>query len=167
VLVGVGLSVILHVISASNQIEIRARVYAEDGSVSEAAPPPVVPGADVLVPQPYGSLFFASAAVFGAALPAIEPTSRLAVVILRLRGRTDLGTTFMDVLERYAGTLRDVDGKLVIVSADRRVIEQLTTTGTLDVIGSDNVYEGDEWVGHTVRRAQDDAVAWIQARGTE
>ena len=48
--------------------------------------------------QPYGSLFFASAPVFEAALPTVEDTSQHAVVILRLRGRTDLGATFLDVL---------------------------------------------------------------------
>lgn len=167
VLVGVGLSVILYVISVSNQIDVKARVYAEDGSVSESDPPPVVPAGTVLVLQPYGSLFFACAPVFEAALPAIEASSRHAVVILRLRGRTDLGTTFMDVLERYARALREVDSKLVIVSADDRVIEQLTTTGVLDTIGTENVYEGDEWVGRTVRRAYEDAVGWIQSRRTE
>jgi SulP family sulfate permease len=167
VLVGVGLSVVLYVISVSNQIQVKARVYEQDGSVSESDPPPVVPAGTVLVLQPYGSLFFASAPVFEAALPTIEPTSRHSVVILRLRGRTDLGTTFMDVLERYARALRDVDSKLVIVSADERVIEQLTTTQVLDVIGEDNVYEGDEWVGRTVRRAHEDAVRWVDSRRAE
>jgi SulP family sulfate permease len=59
----------------------------------------------VIVLQPYGSLFFAAAPVFEAALPAVGTGSRGSVVILRLRGRTDLGTTFMDVLHRYAVSL--------------------------------------------------------------
>ena len=46
-----------------------------------------------------------------------------------LRGRTDLGGTFMDVLRRYAQSLLDVGSKLVIVSADERVIDQLAATG--------------------------------------
>ncbi len=163
VLVGVGLSVVLHVISVSNQIDVRQRVYADDGAVAESDPPAVVPPDTVLVLQPYGSLFFASAPVFEAALPAVESTSRNAVVILRLRGRSDLGTTFMDVLGRYAQALLDADSKLVIVSANERVVEQLATTGVLDIIGSDNIYEGDEWVGRTVRRAHGDALEWIHA----
>ena len=125
VVVGVGLSVILHVISQSNRIEVKSRVYGADGSVHETDPPPVVPSDTVLVLQPYGSLFFASAPVFEAALPTVEATSRNSVVILRLRGRSDLGGTFMDVLGRYAQTLQAVGSKLVIVSANERVIEQL------------------------------------------
>ena len=76
--------------------------------------------------QPYGSLFFAAAPTFEAALPAVGSGSAGSVVVLRLRGRSDLGTTFMDVLRRYAESLDAVGSKLVIVSANERIIEQLT-----------------------------------------
>ena len=88
------------------------------------------------------------------------------VVILRLRGRSDLGGTFMDVLRRYAESLQAVDSKLVLVSASERVIEQLTATGVLDVVSTDDVYPTDEWVGRTVWRAHDDALEWIQSHRT-
>ena len=114
--------------------------------------------------QPYGSLFFAAAPVFEAALPAVDEQSRRTVVILRLRGRSDLGTTFMDVLRRYAVSLQDVGSKLVIVSDSDRVLEQLIVTNITDTIGDANLYAGDERVGATVRRAHDDAVRWIAER---
>jgi SulP family sulfate permease len=82
-------------------------------------------------------------------------------VILRLRGRSDLGTTFMDVLNRYAVSLAAVGSRLVIVSANERIQEQLAITGITDVIGPGGVYAGDERVGATVRRAYDDAIAWV------
>ena len=85
------------------------------------------------------------------------------MVILRLRGRSDLGTTFMDVLNRYAQALAAVDSKLVIVSANERIIEQLGVTGITDVIGEANIYPGDERVGATIKRAHADAVAWVDA----
>jgi sulfate permease, SulP family len=86
------------------------------------------------------------------------------VVILRLRGRSDLGTTFMDVLHRYAESLKGQDSKLVIVSASERIQEQLAVTGIINLIGADNVYEGDERVGATVKRAHADATAWVEER---
>ena len=49
-------------------------------------------------------------------------------MILRAAGRTDLGTTFMDVLRRYAQTLAAAGSKLVIVSASERIREQLRVT---------------------------------------
>jgi SulP family sulfate permease len=164
VLAGVGLSVLLHVVRQSNQISIRRRVHDDDGHLIEVDPPAELPAHEVVVLQPYGSLFFAAAPVFEAALPSVTAASRGSVVILRLRGRSDLGTTFMDVLRRHAEALRAVDSKLVIVSANERIIEQLLVTGITDVIGEDNVYPSDERVGATIERAQDDAAAWVQAR---
>lgn len=160
VLVGVGLSVVLHVVRQSNTVTIRRRVY-EDGHVVETDPPAELPSAQVVVLQPYGSLFFAAAPVFEAALPAVGRDSRNTVVILRLRGRSDLGTTFMDVLRRYALSLAEVGSRLVIVSASERIQEQLAVTGVTAVIGADAIYPGDERVGATLRRAYDDAELWV------
>ncbi len=113
--------------------------------------------------QPYASLFFASAPVFEKELPNPTEQSRNSVVIVRLRGRTDLGSTFMEILQRYAEALSAVDSKLVIVSADERIHEQLVATRVAAVIGTDNIYTSDEWVGATLRRAYADAAAWIDA----
>ncbi len=163
VVAGVGLSVVLHVVNQSNQIDVKRRIYGADGSVREAEPPSVVPPETVLVLQPYGSLFFAAAPMFEAALPAVEASSRNSVVILRLRGTTELGGTLTNVVRKYAETLRAVGSKLVIVSTNDRVLQQLTATRVLDVVHRDDVYTGDEWVGRTVRRAYEDAVDWIEA----
>lgn len=164
VLAGVGLSVLLHVVRQSNQISIRRRIRDDEGQLVEVDPPAELPAHEVVVLQPYGSLFFAAAPVFEAALPAVTPSSRGSVVILRLRGRSDLGTTFMDVVRRHAEALQAVDSKLVIVSANERIIEQLLVTGITDVVGEENVYPSDERVGATIERATIDATAWVQAR---
>ena len=163
VLVGVGLSVVLHVVRQSNTVSLRRRVYDGD-HVVETDPPAVLPAGEVVMLQPYGSLFFAAAQVFEAALPAVQATSRDSVVILRLRGRDDLGSTVMDVLRRYAESLAAVGSRLVIVSANQRVQEQLAVTGVTEVIGAEAIYPGDERVGATLRRAHDDAVRWVAGR---
>jgi sulfate permease, SulP family len=162
VLVGVALSVVLHTVSQSNRVTVKRREFEAHGTVVESDPPKVLPPNEVVILQPYGSLFFAAAPVFDAALPAIAETSHNSVVVLRLRGYTDLGTTFMDVLKRYAEGLSATGSRLVIVSGDDRVLEQLTVTGVTSALGPDGIYAGDERVGATVRRAHDDAVAWIE-----
>ncbi len=53
-------------------------------------------------------------------------------------------------------------GKLVIVSAGKRIQEQLRVNGIIDLIGPENVYTGDERVGATLKRAYADAAAWIE-----
>jgi len=164
VLVGVGLSVVLYVIRQSNGVTIRRWSYDDEGQVIEIDPPVELPPGEVVVLQPYGSLFFAAAPVFEAALPAVGEGSRGSVVILRLRGRSDLGTTFMDVLRRYALALQEVGSKLVLVSDSDRILEQLVVTGITATVGAPNVYAGDERVGATVRRAYEDASRWVAER---
>jgi SulP family sulfate permease len=163
VLTGVGLSVVLHVVRQSNQVTIRRRVIDADGQVSEVDPPAELGADEVVLLQPYGSLFFAAAPVFEQALPNVSDRTRNTVVIVRLRGRSDLGTTFMDVLGRYARALAEVDGRLLIVSANERIIEQLSVTGITEIVGVDGIYRGDERVGATVARALADAEAWVAA----
>lgn len=164
VLVGVGLSVILHVIRQSNQVTIKRWQLTSDGQVIEEDPPLELPPNEVVVLQPYGSLFFAAAPTFETALPTLTEQSSCSVVVLRLRGRSDLGTTFMDVVHRYAVSLKAANSKLMIVSANERIQEQLSVTGITELIGSENLYEGDERVGATLRRAHADALAWITAQ---
>jgi len=163
VLVGVGLSVILHMVRQSNQITVKRRQLDADGHLVETDPPNELPANEVVVLQPYGSLFFAAAPVFESILPAPTEGSRNSVVVLRLRGRSDLGTTFMDVLYRYAQNLAAVGSKLVVVSTNERIEEQLEVTGLAALIGAENVYRGDERVGAAIERAQVDATAWVEA----
>ena len=161
VLVGVGLSVILHVVRQSNQITVKRWELGRGRHMIETDPPAELPADEVVVLHPYGSLFFAAAPTFEAALPAVTDGSRHSVVILRLRGRTDLGTTFMDVLHRYADKLLAVDSKLVIVSASETIVEQLRVAGITELIGLDNIYPGDDRVGAALERAHSDAERWV------
>jgi SulP family sulfate permease len=161
VMVGVGISLILVVITQSNRIRIRRRVMPEPGVFIEEDPPETVPPNEVVILQPYGSLFFASAGVFEDELPEVTQASTNSVVILRLRGRSDLGSTFMDVLARYAEDLSAVGSKLVLVSADEQLIEQLDVTGVTAAVGEDNIYPTDERVGATMAKAAEEATDWI------
>ena len=161
VLVGVGVSVVLHVVRQSNQVRIRQRVMSASGHVIEVDPVAVVPPGEVVVLQPYGSLFFASAPVFEEALPRVDADSRRSVVIVRLRGHVDLGTTFIDVLARYAASLAEAGSRLVVVSVDSRVMNQLEAGGVMDIIGPDGAFVGDKRVGAAVGKAVAAAQEWI------
>lgn len=61
-----------------------------------------------------------------------------------------------------AGMLLTVaDCKLVIISADETMVDQLRVTGVAATVGEDNLYTSDRWLGKTVNRAWADAQAWI------
>ena len=164
VLAGVGISVILFVIGQSNSIVVR-RWRIEDGSMKEEDAPTVLPAGEAVVLQPYGTLFFAIAPKFEEALPEVADSSSGSVVLIRLRGKSDLGTTFMEVLARYAKRLEKVGSKLMLISADDRVIEQLRVTGVTAIVGERNIYPADEWLGGTVKKAHADALKWIDSGG--
>jgi SulP family sulfate permease len=161
VVVGVGVSVVLHVVQQSNRVVVRQRVTSASGEVVEVDPVAVVPAGQVVVLQPYGSLFFASAPVFEAALPRVDATSKRSVVIVRLRGHADLGTTFIDVLARYATQLDQAGSRLVIVSVDSRVLRQLSAGGVTDIVGPDGVIVSDERLGASLAQAVAGGQRWI------
>ena len=163
VLVGVGLGVILYVAEQSNSVRVRAVHLAGDGRMRESDPPAVVPPGEVLVLQPYGSLFFASAPVFERQLPDVSRESSGAVVIVRLRGTDEIGLSHVEVLRRFAHQLRDADSTLKVVASEGRVVAQLAAGGLTSDIGEDNVYRGSEWVGEGLRRAYADALTEIGA----
>ncbi len=164
VVAGVALSLGLYVVGQSNHVTIKRRVLTEDGLTIETDPPVRLPANDVVILQPYGSLFFAAAPIFEAALPEVTPSSRNTVVILRLRERSDVGSTFIDVLRRYAASLTAGGSKLVIVSLNEPLAEQFRVTGFTEFIGPENLYRANERVGAALEQAQRDARAWIATR---
>jgi SulP family sulfate permease len=167
VLVGVGLSVLLFVIGQSSRLVTRRIEILDDGRMREVDPPDELPPGEVVVVQPYGPIFFATASVLREQMPSVAPGSEHSVVILRVRGADEAGATMLDVLRSYARSLRDAGSKLVIVTDNVRLLEQLDETGLLREIGPENVYRGTEYLGETIRRAHDEAVEWVGARTEE
>jgi SulP family sulfate permease len=163
VLVGVAISTILFVIRQSTRLVTKRMLFHDDGRIEEVEPPATVLPDTVIVLQPYGALFFATASTLLEQMPTVTPESRNSVVILRVRGADDAGATLIDVLETYAASLREVDSKLMMVTDNERVIRQLRVTGATDVIGAHNLYRSNAFIGETTRQAHKDALGWVEA----
>jgi SulP family sulfate permease len=154
VLVGVGISVILFVAKQSNRVTIKRWEFRTGSPLPiETTPPAVLPAGEVVVLTPYGSLFFASAAVFENQLPVPEASSRGAVVVLRMRGKEDLGSTFINTIVRYHDSLRAAGSHLVLAGIGERVLSQLTNTDALSRLGADNVFPATRQVGESLQAA--------------
>jgi sulfate permease, SulP family len=164
VLVGVGLGVILFVAQQSNRLRLRRLEFHDDGRMREVDPMHTLPAHDVVVLQPYGNLFYASAPVFEAQLPEVTADSGGSVVILRLRGIDELGLSSIAVLERYLDDLEKVGSTLWLVIVGERVRDQLAAAGLLERLGPDRAYTSSEWIGESVRRARRDAQEWVRQR---
>ncbi len=164
VLVGVGMSAILYIFSQANQLDTRRLVVSDDGGIDEVDPPDELRAHDVVVLQPYGSLFYASAPVLEEQFPTATDDSRGSVVILRLRGKPDVGSTLIDVLTAYAVSLDQVGSKFMIVTDSDRIVQQLEQSGASEQIGEENLYRGGTRLLGTVIQASSDAQDWVAAQ---
>ena len=104
VLVGVVLHIGLYTFRSADRLEIVELSYSEDGRVEETPAPATLPPHEVTVLHPIGSLFFAAATDFGEELPSADGVPQ-AVVVVTLRGRNELGSTFIQTIDRYENTL--------------------------------------------------------------
>jgi sulfate permease, SulP family len=154
VLVGVGLSVVLYVVGASNRVRVVRLTVPEPGAYpTETEPPSTIAGGEIVVLAVYGSLFFASAPLIEQQLPDIEPLAGGGAVVLVLRGHDDLGSTFLEALGRYQDKLRAADAHLLLAGVEDRALTQLEDTGMLERLGPDNVFAATPTLGEAMRRA--------------
>ncbi|WP_219722123.1 SulP family inorganic anion transporter [Deinococcus planocerae] len=160
VAVGVGLTVILFLSSSASDVTVRERLTLPDGRVAEVVPPKTLPSEQVIVLDVYGSLFFAGARTLREALPSPQGSTRPAVV-LRLRGRTRVGATLIEVLDDYADDLAEVGGRLYLSGVDEDVGEQLREAGKLDMGGSVHVVPAGDVIGASTDQAVTSARGWL------
>ncbi len=161
VLAGVGLSIVLYTVRQSNRISVMAWKIKEGSLPLEVAAPATVGPGEVIVLVPYGSLFYASAPVFEEKLPDVDERTARAVLIMNLRGRDELGSTFMTVMERYAADLKKHDSRLMLAEVDPLVREQLARAGILDSISRKSIFVRTDQVGESLYDAYAAAEDWI------
>lgn len=163
VLGGVVLSVIVFLVSASNEVRLVQFVFNPDGTIAEQPAPKELPNHAVTILQIYGSLFFAGASQLQEELPSVQNSDR-PVVILRLRPYSEISSTFINVIEDYAGRIKARNGKLILTGVGPGVHAQLERTETIDeVLGAENIYLATGNLGFSTRSAVAAAETWLAA----
>jgi SulP family sulfate permease len=160
VLLGVVLSVLQYVYSSSLDVRVVVLEPNPDGTYAEKPAPEVLSDDQVTVVDIYGSVFYAGADIIGGLLPKAGGSHRPAVV-LRLRGRADIGSTFLGIVERYRGEIEQAGGILLLAGVGPELHEQLERTGVLDAIGEDRVCEAQSTLTASVSVAVDSAQQWL------
>jgi SulP family sulfate permease len=163
VALGVILTMILYVYQSAEKVRIERIVPQEDGGFAEEDPPAELPSGEIVILQPIGSLFFAGTAEFEEDLPKVGDAHG-SVVIIRLRDRDEVGSTFIRLLKRYATSLQQQDNLLMLEGLNKRVLEQLQKTDVLDLIGAENVFLADSRFGVSARQALAAAETWMKDR---
>ncbi|MFL7837266.1 MAG: SulP family inorganic anion transporter [Candidatus Promineifilaceae bacterium] len=159
--VGVILHILLYVFSSSEQVRITSVQRQEDGTLVETEAPSELSSEEVYMLVPLGSLFFAGAAQLEENLPDTGDAEH-SVVILGLRERDEVGSTFINVINRYAVELQKSGNRLMLAGVNERVLEQLQNTGVAAIIGEENIYPEQAAVGAAMLAAETAAEAWIE-----
>jgi SulP family sulfate permease len=166
VFLGVIVSVLHYVYSSAADIQVVEVVPGDAGSFIEHPAPKNLPSDRVTLLHVYGSLFYAGAYVLEEMLPSAKEARR-AVVLLRLRGKARIGSTFIGVIERYAHKVQANGGKLLLVGLNAEIKAQLDRTETTETIAEEDIFLADDAWGEATRQALYAAHQWLRQQQVE
>lgn len=162
--IGVALSLMLQLNKDAMDLSVVELVPAGDGRFTVRPAPASLPSDRVTILDVYGSLLYAGSRTLQARLP--DPTgSHAPTVVLRLRGRTTLGATFLKVTAGYAERLAEVDGRLYLSGLDPQLAERLRHTRQLG--GPVRIFEATPLVGESTEAARRAGQAWQVSKQPE
>lgn len=131
-----------------------------DGHLVEAPVPRVLARGELVVLEAYGSLFYAGARTLQRRLPLppAEPETRtprapVTAVVLRLRGRTTLGATFLKVMGDYARDLEKAGARLYLSGVDPALVERWSADGTLQRLSGVHIEPATPILGESTHAA--------------
>lgn len=161
VLFGVFLSILLYLYQSSLDVQVKEIIPISQSHAYQEQPAPAsLPSNAVTILHIYGSVFYASADILRAALPS-PYTADQSVVILGLRGRNELGSTFIKLLERYAQELGNCNSKLMLAGVAPSVLKQLIKTHITETIPLTDIFPATPILGESVQRARAAAEEWL------
>jgi SulP family sulfate permease len=163
---GVVLSALLYVNQSSTDVTVVKLVKRPDERIKERKPAKQLPDNKVTVLDVYGHLFYAGARTLERLLPTPEGAQN-PVVVLRLRGRNNLGATLIEVLANYADKLQEANGRLYLSGISERAYEQVVRTGKLRLTGPVRAYEATPIRGQSTQKAVADARTWLVSKSAD
>ena len=166
ILLGVVLSILFYVITSAAEVRVVELEYTEDGYFEEHPAPEEVPSNAVTLLGFRGSLYFAGAYTVEDMLPSAL-FAKHAVVIFRFRGRVKIGSTFIEVLERYSAALNKNGGKLMLSGVDARIYDQLEKTEMIELLGEENIFPDSSKLLYSSKQALIAANAWLESAESE
>mgnify|MGYP001822094394 CR=1 FL=1 len=160
VIIGVLLSTIDYMYSSSKDIQLFALTPSVTGTFVEEPAPAELANNSVTIIFARGSTYFAAARTLQELLPSAKNAQR-AVVIGRMRGTTQIGSTLVAVLERYAAELRANGGRLILTGVHDNVKEQLFRTETTESIPESSIFMATPTLGESTKAGLAAAEAWL------
>ena len=158
--VGVALSLILQLNQEAMDLKIVRLIPTPAGWREEKLEKTLTSGT-VMVLDVYGSLLYAGSRTLESQLP--DPTgSKPAAVVIRLRGRTELGATFFLVIRTYARTLHAEGGRLFLSGVDPHLGAQWERDRGSPEHDILDVFQATQMVGASTDAAIERANRWVR-----
>jgi len=161
IMAGIVLSILDFVYTSSKDIQVVELAPTEDGGFETRTVPAQLADNSITILYGLGSFFFAGARTMEDMLPRAQEVHR-AVVIIRLHAHTQIRSTFILVLERYAQKLQENGGKLILSGVSEKVKEQLDRTETTDTIPEADIFMASNKLGASTKEAIKAAEAWLE-----
>jgi SulP family sulfate permease len=89
------------------------------------------------------------------------------VAIIRLRGKDSIGSTFIQIMERYSAALQKNGGKLMFSGVSENVYDQLEKTEMIELLGEENVFPDSSKLLYSSKQALKAANTWLENAETE
>lgn len=161
--IGVALSLLLQLNQDAMDLRVVELVPTLDGRFEERPAPSMLLDHRVTLLDAYGSLLYAGAKTLERRLP--DPgDADMPVVVLRLRGRTTLGSTFFTVADDYAARLHARGGRLYLSGVSHELAEQMRGAHVVEHTEGLHIVEATPVVGESSLEAYDRATAWLAGR---
>jgi sulfate permease, SulP family len=160
IIVGIMLSILDYVYTSSQDIQVMELAPTEDGGFETRPAPDQLSNNSITILYGMGDFFFAGARTLEEMLPRVQDAHQ-AVVILRLHGRSQIRSTMLLVLERYAKRLQANGGKLMLSGVTERINKQLDSTETTEIIPEDHIFLASNKIGASTKAAFDAAKSWL------
>ena len=158
--VGLVLSLLLQLNREALDLAVVERVHRPDGTIEERPVGTHVASDTVTELDVYGSLFYAGAQTLRAKLP--DPTgAERPVVVLRLRGRSSLGATFVTVVDEYANRLHQAGGRLYLSGVDPDMMTMLARTNQINGTSHVRAFPATATIGVATTAASEAADTWL------
>jgi SulP family sulfate permease len=158
--IGVALSLLLQVNQEAMDLRVVELRPDTTGLLVEGPVPDTAPSRAVTMVDVYGSLLYAGSKTLQRRLPDPAGTDHAAIV-LRLRGRTSLGSTFFSVLGEYAGRLGAGGGRLFLSGVAPELYERMASAGVLARIPNLEVWQATKVVSESSLEAYHAARDWL------
>jgi SulP family sulfate permease len=166
VLLAVVLSFFFHVITSASEVRVVELVQDEQGDFEVQEPPDELPDHQTTLLTFRGGRFFAAAYKMGDLLPSAIKAQR-AVAIIRMRGKDSIGSTFIQIMERYSAALQKNGGKLMFSGVSANVYEQLEKTEMIELLGEENIFPDSSRLLYSSKQALIAASAWLESAESE